>query len=69
MQRKLSEDEASGMTVNERLFVSGQMDNFDEAIAQHNVPELERILRSVYLEPDSIKAIIEQVLGSTDGAA
>ncbi len=69
MQRKLSEDEARGMTVNERLFLSGQMNHFDEAIAHRNIPELERILRSVYLEPDSIRAVIEQVLGSADGAA
>ena len=68
MKRNLSENEASGMTVNERLFLSGQMDDFDEAVARRNVPELERILRSVYLQPDGIRAVIDQVLGSTDGA-
>jgi hypothetical protein len=67
MQKNLSEDEARGMTVNERIFLSGQMDEFDKAVAQRNVPELERILRSVYLQPDTIRANIEQVLGSTDG--
>ena len=69
MERKLGEKEASGMTVNERLFVSGQMEKFDEAVAQRNVPELERILSSVYLEPDNVRAVIESVLSSADGAA
>lgn len=69
MERKLGEKEASGMTVNERLFVSGQMEKFDEAVAQRNVPELERILSSVYLEPDNVRAVIESVLGSAGGAA
>jgi hypothetical protein len=54
MKRQLSEDEASGMTVNERLFVSGLLDDFDEAVAQRNVPQLEHILRCVYLPPESI---------------
>lgn len=69
MKRQLNEDEASGMTVNERLFVSGQMDDFDGAVARRDIPELERILRSAYLSPETIRAIIEQALGSSDGAA
>ena len=69
MKRQLSEKEASGMTVNERLFVAGLMDDFDEAVARRDVPELERILQAVYLSPESIRAIIQQALGSSGGAA
>ena len=57
------------MTVNERLFVSGLLDDFDEAVVQRNIPKLEHILRSVYLPPESISVIIQQVLESSDGAA
>ncbi|MDQ3820624.1 MAG: hypothetical protein M3362_23475 [Acidobacteriota bacterium] len=67
MKRELSEDEAGGMTVNERLFLSGQMDDFDMAVARRDVPELERILRSVYLSPENIRAIIKHVLSSSNG--
>ena len=65
MKRQLSEEEASAITVNERLYASGLFDDFDEAVAQGDVPELERILRSIYLESKSIQAVIKQVLGSS----
>lgn len=69
MKRLLSEDEARGMTINERLYASGLFDDFDEAVAQGNVPELEHILRSIYLDPESVQAVIKQVLGTSKGAA
>jgi len=55
------------MTVNERLFASGLVDDFNEAVAQGNVSELERILRDLYLPPESIKATISQVMASSKG--
>jgi hypothetical protein len=42
MKRQLSKDEANGMRANERLFASGLVDDFDEAVAQGNVSELYR---------------------------
>jgi hypothetical protein len=67
MRRRLSKDEANAMTVNERLFASGLVDDFDEAVAQGNVSELERILRDLYLPPESIEATISQVMASSKG--
>ncbi len=32
MRRRLSKDEANAMTVNERLFASGLVDDFNEAV-------------------------------------
>ena len=60
--RRLSEYEASGMTVNERLFVSGLMDAFDRATANCNRAEMAEILGQVYLTPDSIAKIVETCL-------
>ena len=62
MKRQLNKDEASGMTVNERMFLAGLIDDFDKAIAERNIPKLERILGSVYLSPEAVKGIIDQVL-------
>ncbi len=68
-KKRLTEAEASAMTVNERLFVSGLLGDFDEAVAQRDIPELERILTSLYLEPENIRAVISQVLAPSNGAA
>ncbi|HKC62377.1 MAG TPA: hypothetical protein VKB86_02010 [Pyrinomonadaceae bacterium] len=62
MKKKLTEKEAGAMTVNERLFMAGLFDDFDKAIAERDIPKLESILRSVYLSPENIRAIIKQVL-------
>jgi hypothetical protein len=60
--RRLSEYEASGMTVNERLFVSGLMDAFDRATANGNRAEMAEILGQVYLTPGSITKIVDTCL-------
>jgi hypothetical protein len=52
MLPRLSEYEASGMTVNERLFALELMDAFDRAIANGNRAEMVRIFEQVYLTPD-----------------
>lgn len=69
MKKPLTEAEASAMTVNERLFVSGLLGDFDEAVAQRDISKLERILTSVFLEPENIRTVISQVLGPSNGAA
>ena len=55
------------MTVNERLSACNLFKDFDNAVARRDVPELERILRQIYLPDDSVDAVIKQVLG-TSGA-
>ena len=63
----LTEQEAGRMTVNERLSAAGLFQEFADAVDRRNVPELERILRQTHLPPDSIQAVIEEVLGTSPG--
>lgn len=51
----------AGMTVNERLYVSGLIEEFDKAVEERNTAEAIRILREVELTDDSIKPILEQL--------
>jgi ABC-type sugar transport system ATPase subunit len=51
----------AGMTVNERLYVSGKMDKFDKAVSQKNVKEVVKILKSVDLQTESIIPILESL--------
>jgi len=55
------ENKYAGMTVNERLYVSGLMDEFDKAVAGKNIDEAIRILKKVELTDVSIKPILEQL--------
>ena len=62
MKKDFSEKEMSGMTVNERLFLSGLINEFDEAVAQKNKLKLKSILEKIYLSQENIQIIIEQKL-------
>ena len=55
------ENKYAGMTVNERLYVSGLIDEFDKAVGEKNIHESIRILKKVELTDDSIKPILEQL--------
>jgi hypothetical protein len=48
-----------GMTVNERLFRSGLIKEFDSAIARKDVNRVIELLRSVELDDESIRANLE----------
>ena len=61
MGNGLTEKEALGMTVNERLYHAGLIDDFDEALAQKNKLKLKSILKEIYLSPENIQDIIEQL--------
>lgn len=56
MERKFA-----GMTVNERLYVSGLMDEFDKAVGERDLGKLRRILSEVELTEESIGPILEQL--------
>ena len=43
-----------GMTVNERLHLSGKLDDFDKAVANKNSTEIIKILKAVELTESSI---------------
>lgn len=49
----------AAMTVNERLCVSGLIEEFDRAVEEKNTTEVIRILREVELTDESIKPILE----------
>lgn len=51
----------AGMTVNERLYVSGLMDEFDDAVKKKNTEMVRSILEKVELTEESIKPILEKL--------
>ena len=55
-------DDYRAMTVNERLFVAGLMDDFDRAVKGADVERLKAILRDVKLSDENIAAILKRVL-------
>ena len=51
----------AGMTVNERLHVSGLIGEFDEAVKQKKSEKVRAILEKVELTETSIKPILERL--------
>ncbi|MBS1528717.1 MAG: hypothetical protein JSU01_00295 [Bacteroidetes bacterium] len=52
------DDKYRGMTVNERLFVSGLMDEFDKAVEEKDVDKVISILKEVELTEGNIYPIL-----------
>jgi len=50
-----------GMTVNERLYVSGLMDEFDKAVEIKDIKTVKAILKKVELDELSIDPILKQL--------
>ena len=48
----------AGMTVNERLWASGLMDEFERAISEKNMDAAVRVLTEVELTEENIKPIL-----------
>jgi len=55
------ENKYAGMTVNERLYVSGLMDEFDKAVEEGDIDRVRSILRDVELTEESIRPILERL--------
>ena len=51
----------AGMTVNERLFISGLMDKFDIAVKNKNIDSLIAVLKEIELTDVSIDQILRQL--------
>ena len=49
-----------GMTVNERLYTSGLIDEFDRAVEQQDANEIRKILKIVELSEESITPILKK---------
>ncbi|MCH4897198.1 hypothetical protein E0494_10930 [Marinilabiliaceae bacterium JC040] len=50
-----------GMTVNERLYVSGLMDEYDKAVEIRDIKKVTEILKKVKLEEVSIDPILKRL--------
>jgi molecular chaperone GrpE (heat shock protein) len=59
------EGKYKGMTVNERLYVSGLINEFDKAVSRKDAEKVRDILERVELIEESIRPILEK-LGVTD---
>ena len=51
----------SGMTVNERLYASGLLKDFDDAVHKKDMDKVKAILQEVELTDSSIKDIIQSL--------
>jgi len=60
----VTEKNAGGMTVKERLYLSGLMDAFDAAVAARDRLRMSEILEKVYLSQANIDAIIGSHIGN-----
>ncbi len=49
------------MTVNERIYVSGLMAEFDKVVSEKKTAEVIRILKTVELGDDSVEPILRQL--------
>jgi len=50
----------AGMTVNERLYASGLLDDFEKAVSEKDTETAIRILKEVELTDGNIKPILEK---------
>jgi|GEM_PF-2787009 len=60
--KRLLTQSIHGMTVNERISSLGLLDEFDEAVAEHDEPHLRAVLSKCFLGDDNVEAIIKQQL-------
>ena len=56
----MMDNKYKGMTVNERLYVGGLLDDFEQAVSDKNTEEAIRILKEVELTDENIKPILEK---------
>jgi len=63
LQIEFTSKEAAGLTVNERLWLSGQMQAFDDAIAETDEAAFKVICRSVFLDESNIKVLVAKYFG------
>lgn len=58
------DDRFRGMTVNERLFGAGLLEEWDNAALARNAAAMAQILASVAITPDEAKRIVATVLAN-----
>lgn len=62
MEEQPLQNKYSGMTVNERLFHAGLLDDFDKSIEEQDKTKLVLVLEKVFLSQENIEAIIEKYI-------
>ena len=60
MNREPTQEEAAGMTVNERLWLFGLWNAFEKAIEENDRPSAEDILEKIYLTHENIQIILDK---------
>jgi hypothetical protein len=58
----LTEQDASNMSVNQRLSAAGLFHEFADAVDRRDISDVERILRQIDLTPEDIQTVIAQML-------
>ncbi len=62
MKTELMREDAVGVTVNERLFHAGLIDDFDKSIEEQDKAKLILILEKVFLTQDNIGVIVKKYI-------
>ncbi len=62
MENSPTQNEYSGMTVNERLFHAGLINDFDKSIEQQNRVKLIHILEKVFLSQENIDVVVKKYI-------
>jgi len=57
---KSMDNKYTDMTVNERLYVGGVLDEFEKAVSNKNTEKAIKILKEVELTDENIKPILEK---------
>ena len=60
----LTPEESAGMTVNERLYIAGLLNAYEDAIEQRNEGELRHISKKIHLSPENIEVLIEKYINN-----
>ncbi len=58
VSHKFDKEQLQGMTTNERLYETGLIGSFDDALAKNDREEITSILKSVFIDDSSIQLIL-----------
>jgi hypothetical protein len=62
MRNSLTAKKIAGMTVNERLYLAGLLDDFDKALEQKDKLRLKSILEKVYFNSETAQEIVDELV-------
>lgn len=62
MKKELTEKNAVGMTINERLHHADLLTDFKESLSQKNKIKLESVLKKVFVSKEDIAFVVNQLL-------